>query len=205
MNIISAFTLFKQDIYRKLLLENKSTHLGNVFLCLWNRGVISVLIYRLKRYLYLKESKPLRLIIWLLKFAEFHICHSEIDPRAQIAGGFVLSSMGGVSLSYAIIIGENCTFMGKATPTLGAMEDIQASDRIIIGSHCVLGHNVKIINPVSIANGVQIKANSVVFSSIKKEAVVVSGFPAKIIASHTMADAAAWNPLQGNYGLTTVI
>ena len=197
MNLSNTIKIFRKDIDRKLTLENKSNHAWNVFLSLFDRGVFSVMIYRIKRYLYLKNSKPLRLIIWLLKFPEYHICHSEIDPRAQIAGGLVLSSLGGVSLSYAIIIGENCTFMGKATPTLGAMEDITEDDRIIIGNYCVIGHNAKIINPVSIADGVQIKANSVVFSSIKKEGAVVSGYPAKTIASFQLTEAINWNPLKG--------
>jgi serine acetyltransferase len=194
MDFSQLIYFIHSDICRRLVLEGKPCHIGNALLAVFHRGVFSVILYRVKRYLFLKQNKGLNLIVWLLRFPEFYLCHNEIDPRATIGEGLVLNDYGGVALSYAVIIGKNCTFMGRATPTLGAMEDIDVQDRITIGDYCVVGHNVRMINPISVANGVHIKANSVLISSAKTAGAVLSGFPAKIITTYPMDIMENWNP-----------
>lgn len=163
---------------------------------LFNRGVILVAIYRFKRYFYHQNNRFFRVLAWLLRFPEFHLCHAEIDPRADIGQGFVLNNYGGMSVPHACTIGKNCTFMGRTTPTLGAMEDVNhETDRIVIGDYCVLGHNVRIINPVTIANGTQIKANSVVMASVIQEGSLISGFPARKVGEVPLAIVMAWSPI----------
>jgi len=196
LTFTDSFQLFKADVCRRLFLEGKNANFFGVCTIFFNRGVISVLIYRLSRYLYLKNTLVAKIFIRLLRYIEFHYCRNEIEPGAVIGGGFVLSDFGGVAISDANIIGENCTFMGKATPTLGGMEGVNILlDRIRIGDYCIFGHNVRIVNHVTIANGVQIKANSVVMHSLLTEGAVVSGFPARKIAVMPMDLIVNWSPL----------
>lgn len=196
MTFNDTLQLFKADLRRRVWLENKPFTFWQIFKILFKRGVVLVLIYRLKRYLYLKKSKPLKLFIWLLRIPEYQYCHSEIDPAAKIAEGLVLSDYGGIGISFYNVIGKNCTFIGRGTPTLGAMEDVNhQEDKINIGDFCVIGPNVRIINPVSIANGAQIKANSVVMSSVNKEGSIISGFPAKEIGIVPIETLLKWSPL----------
>ncbi|MDI1297808.1 hypothetical protein [Methylotenera sp.] len=187
---------FKQDLARRLTLEGKAINFWSVLSIITSKGVTSVLLYRLKRYFYYKNNLILKSAVRLLKFPEFHYCHNELDPRAIIAPGLVLSDMGGVSLGFSVIIGKNCTFMGKATPTLGAMEGIDLmNDRIRIGDYCVIGHNVKVINPVTIADGVQIKPNSVLMTSVKESGTIIAGFPAKSVGIVPMTLIKSWSPI----------
>lgn len=199
MSLKQLFSLIYSDIHRRLTLEEKPIHAFNVMLAFCYRGVLSASIYRLKRYFYLKNHKVLNFFVWLLRFPEFYLCHNEIDPRAQIGEGLVLSDFGGVALGFTIILGKNCTFLGRATPTLGAMEDIKPSDKITIGDYCVIGHNVRIINPISVADGVQIKNNSVVITNIKAEGAILSGFPTKVLTTLPLADLMRWNPIKNRF------
>jgi serine acetyltransferase len=196
MTLYETLRLFKADLRRRIWLENQKFTLWQALKILYKRGVVLVFIYRLKRYFFLKNSKPFKLFIWLLRIPEYQYCHSEIDPAADIAEGLVLSDFGGIGISFYNIIGKNCTFVGRGTPTLGAMEDVNhAEDKIKIGDYCVIGPNVRIVNPVSIASGTQIKANSVVMSSISKEGSLVSGFPAKEIAVIPIQMVMQWSPI----------
>lgn len=196
LSISQTWQHFKQDLARRLILEDKSLSFLSALSIVFNRGVISVLIYRLNRYLYFKHSFLCKVLIRLLRYIEFQYCHNEIEPNAVIGPGLVLSDFGGVGISHVNVIGENVTFLGKATPTLGAMEDVEAGvDKIKIGDYCVIGPNVRIVNNVEIAKGVQMKANSVIMSSITREGTVVSGFPAKQISHVTMETVMSWSPL----------
>jgi len=185
----------KADIVRRLVLEGKKQHAWNMLFALPKRGVTSALLYRIKRYLFFK-NRMARVLVRLLKFVEFHYCHNELDPRAEIGPGLVLSNLGGVGLGFMVIIGENCTFMGKATPTLGAMEGIDlAVDRIRIGNHCVIGHNVKVIHAVDIADGTQISPNAVLMSAVNQPGSIMAGFPARKIREVPLALVKSWSPL----------
>jgi UDP-3-O-[3-hydroxymyristoyl] glucosamine N-acyltransferase len=105
-----------------------------------------------------------------------------------------------MSVPHACTIGMNCTFMGRATPTLGVMGNVNLeTDRIIIGDYCVFGHNVRIINPVTIANGTQIKAHSVVMASVIREGSIISGFPARHVAEVPLATVMAWSPINRTF------
>jgi serine acetyltransferase len=191
---------FKMDLQRRLYLEDKSNTFLNGFFAFFHRGVISAFIYRINHYLHGKNNFLAKLCIRLLRYIEFHYCHIEIEPNAEIGPGLVLTDFGGIGISHLNVIGKNCTFLGKATPTLGAMEDVVvAVDRIRIGDNCVIGPNVRIVNNVNIANGVQIKANSVVLIAIENEGAVVSGFPAKEIYQVPMNDVMRWSPLLCKY------
>jgi serine acetyltransferase len=181
---------------RRLALEQRPLNLWNRLITIPKRGFVSVLIYRAKRYLHFKDNALAKILIRILKFPEFHYCHNELDPRADIGPGLVLSDLGGVGLGFTVIIGKNCTFMGKGTPTLGAMEGIDLhNDRIRIGNYCVIGHNVKIINPVVIADYVQMTPNSVLMTHVKTPGTVMTGFPAKAVDVINSELVKAWSPL----------
>lgn len=196
ITLLETIKLLSEDLSRRLTLENKKPNFWRCLLLLPRRGVISVIIYRLKRYLHFKNNILAKLVIRLLKFPEFHYCHNELDPRADIGAGLVLSDLGGVGLGLSVVIGKNCTFMGKGTPTLGAMEGVNLHiDKIIIGDYCVFGHNAKIINAVTVADCVQLAPHSVLMSHVKTPGSVIAGYPAKAIDVVQIEKVKAWSPL----------
>lgn len=116
LSFCQTIGLFRADVDRRLTLEGKACTALNVALSLHKRGVASVFIYRIKRYLHLKNSKVLNLAVWLLRYPEFHYCHNELDPRAEIGSGLVVSDFGGLGLSYANIIGKTALLWAKPHP-----------------------------------------------------------------------------------------
>lgn len=192
-SFINTLRLSKADLFRRLVLEGKSQNYLNCLLILYKRGVVSVLLYRLKRYLFLNN---LAFLIKPLTILDTFYTHSELDVRAEIAGGLVLNDLGGVGLTRVAIVGKNCTLMGRVTVALGAIEGINFDvDRIKIGDNCVIGHNVKFIRPLTIANCVQIKSNSIVIKSVDTAGSIISGIPARSIDVVGVETVMAWNPL----------
>ena len=185
----------KLDMKRRCALDGRAFNLISCVIMLLNRGVMSVLIYRAKRYFYLKKSVNLIIFAKLLRYIEFHYCHNEIDPQAIIGHGLVLSDYGGIAISKVNVIGTNCTFIGKATLTLGGMDNVHEDERIVLGNHCVIGPNVRIASSINIANGVQVKSNSVVMEDINTDGSIISGFPAKIVSNVSLASVINWNPI----------
>lgn len=192
--------LIHEDLNRRLTLEQKKPNWWLRLLITPRRGVVSVIIYRIKRYLHFKNNILAKLVIRLLKFPEFHYCHNELDPRAEIGPGLVLSDLGGVGLGLSVVIGKNCTFMGKGTPTLGAMEGVNLHiDKIIIGDFCVFGHNAKIINAVTVADCVQLAPHAVLMSHVKVPGSLIAGYPAKTIDVVQTEQVKAWSPLLSRF------
>lgn len=188
-------TLLKADIKRRLLLEEKPQTLFAVLSVMFKPGVISVILYRLSQFFYHHHLSVLCKVNALIGQL---VNTSEISPLAEIGGGLVIADIGAVGIPATAVIGQNCTFMGLNTLTLGAMETAPSEDdQIVIGDHCVFGTFSRVIRPVKLANGTQIKPSSVVISSIKKEGQTLSGIPAKRKLKHEYEAIQCWNPLNG--------
>ena len=192
MKFIETLGLIKADLRRRLILEGKPLTYLSLICILPKLGVASVVIYRIRRYCHLNNFKVL---VKLLSYLEFLYVHNELDVRAEVGPGLVLSDIAGVGITRVCIIGKNCTFAGRATLTIGGIEGVDVNvDRIVIGDNCVVGHNTRIIRPVTISNGVQIKSNSVVLLSVNNEGALVSGIPAKRKELIPLELVSTWSP-----------
>lgn len=187
---------FKADVKRRLFLEGNAITYANAAMILLHRGVVSVFLYRLSHYFYLKNTWLTKVLLRILRYVEYHYCRNEIEHGAEIGAGLVLSDGGGVAISDANVIGKNFTCMGRATTTLGGVEAVNVGvDKIVIGDDCILGHNVRIISNVTIADGVQIQSNSVILQSVLTAGAVMSGFPARKVTELPLEKRQAWRPL----------
>lgn len=187
--------LIKADLKRRLVLEQRPINFINAAIITFKPGSLNVLIYRFSRYCYFHGlsflCKPLALLSQLINT-------TEISPIAKIGEGFVLADIGAVGIPPNITIGKNCTLMGLNSITLGAMQtEPNPDDRFSLGDHCVLGVYSRIMRPVSLANGTQVKPGSVVISSVTKEGQSVSGVPARRKAVTDYDKIEGWNPLKG--------
>lgn len=189
-----ALSLARQDINRRLLLlgiqPGVFAYLGAVL----HRGGMAVVIFRLLDY---AHARGWRLVLRLGHMVLYHLGRAEIHSGARIGPGLVLPDIGGVGLPAFCEIGCNCTFIGPALLTIGGMEGMDLStDRIILGDNCVIGSNVRIIGAVTLGNGTQIKAASVVMTSFPKEGYLLSGMPARRRAVLPLASIRNWSPLR---------
>lgn len=185
----------KADIRRRKVLEGKNQGVFSTFSIFFKGGVVSVILYRISRYLIHTRFSCLYKILVLL---EHFYTKNEISPVADLGAGLVIADCGGIGITRVTIAGKNCTFLGANSITLGAMEGFDLEkDHIVIGNNCVIGSRVRIIRPVQIADATQIKNNSVVMFSVDKVGSVISGFPAKRRSVENLESVLSWNPLFG--------
>lgn len=183
------------DIRRRKVLEGKGDGAFATLSILFKPGVVAVILYRVSRYLIHTRFKFLCKVIG---YIEYFYTRSEISPFADLGPGLVLADCGAIGITRVTITGENCTFLGANSITLGAIEGFNVeTDRIEIGDQCVIGLRARIMRPVKIADGTQIKNNSIVMFSIDKVGSVVSGFPAKRRSVESLEKVLDWNPLIG--------
>lgn len=195
MTLKETIQNLKADIRRRKVLESKNQGFFSTVSILLKGGVVSVILYRISRYLiHTRFSFLYRLLILL----EHFYTKNEISPVADLGPGLVIADCGGVGITRVTIAGKNCTFLGANSITLGAMEGFDLEkDHIVIGNDCVIGSRVRIIRPVQIADATQIKNNSVVMFSVDKPGSVISGFPAKRRSVENPDSVLSWNPLLG--------
>lgn len=186
----------KADIKRRLILGEHQVNMLAALCILFKPGVMTVLLYRLSRFCFYHHLKVFCKLIGLIVQL---VNTSEISPEADIGGGLVIADGGAVGIPGTAIIGENCTFMGLNTFTLGAMEDEpNPDDRIRVGNHCVFGVFTRVIRPVTLPDGTQVKPGSVVISSVKKTGQTLSGIPARRKAQQDYEHVQLWNPIKGS-------
>ena len=192
-----TITNLKADIARRLLLDGIGTGFFAVFIVLFKRGVASVIVYRLSRYCFFNR---LKIVSRLLVIVDYLYTKNEISPIADIGPGLVLADTTGIGIGQIAVIGSNCTICGCITITLGVMESFDVhAQHIVIGDNCVIGTRVRIMRPVTLANGTQITSNSVVLLSVKDVGSTISGVPAKPRYRDCYDEILKWNSLRGGF------
>lgn len=197
MSFGHTWQLLRMDIARRRQLDGRPSTVLGTLATLLQRGCVTVVCYRLSRFCVLNSLRPLhRPLGWLA-----YLCaHNEVSPLADLGGGLVIADAGGVGIPGYAIAGRNCTFLGRNSLTLGAMEgfDIER-DRIILGDHCVLGNGARIMRPVELAAGTQVLPNSVAVMRVEKVGATIVGIPAKRRRLDPYEEVIQWNPLQGGF------
>ncbi len=188
-----------QDIatdYRRRILLSRKQNSFTKYTEIFKPGMVCVICYRLSRYCIQGRLKFLCPILVLI---EGLYTRNEISPRASIGPGLVLSDIGAIGIIDEAVIGKNCTLLGFNTLTIyGAEGDDPESDSVVtLGDHCVLGVRSKVMRPITIANGCQIKEGSVAMFSVAKEGSTLSGNPARRKEVYDYDDIVRWNPLLG--------
>lgn len=189
-----TITNIKADFSRRLLLENKQHGFFNQLSVLVKPGMISVIMYRLSRFCI---HNKLGLLYHFFVIIEHIYCRNEVSPKADLGAGLVLDGIG-IGIPCATTTGQNCTFLGRCTLTLGGMEGYSLEkNRFVIGNHCVFGEGARIVRPVTLEDGAQIMQNSVVMLSEPKQGSTISGIPARRRRTDDLEAIKKWNPLSG--------
>lgn len=189
-----ALSLARQDLNRRFVLQGVQPGVLAYLGAALHRGGFAVLLFRLLDYAYARDW---RIALKVGHMLLYYFGRAEIHSGARIGPGLVLPDIGGVGIPKFCEIGRNCTFVGPALLTIGGMEGIDLNtDRIVMGDHCVVGSNVRILGAVTLGHGTQIKAGSVVMTSFQKEGCLLSGIPARRRAVLPLASIQSWNPLR---------
>lgn len=186
----------RYDFQRRVQLEGQHCFLDKLAL-LVKPGMVGVFCYRISHYL---AQGKLRYLCRLFLFVEHVYSRNEISPYATIGPGLVLGDIGAIGVVSQVDIGKNCTFLGFNTLSMNQVSGVDFTvDKIVIGDHCVLGCRAKVMRPTTIADGAQIKDNSVVMFPLNKIGATLAGVPAKRRRVDDYEDVVRWNPLRGGF------
>lgn len=140
----------------------------------------SVLAYRISRFVYLLNFKPLKYLLFITtfffrKFIEI-ITSNTISEKADIGPGFYIAHTGAIVIGGGSKVGIN--FSVRQCVTLGGGSELDGHP--VIGNNVVVGAGAVIIGVVSIGSNVLIGANAVVNKDIPSNSRA-AGVPAKVI------------------------
>lgn len=177
---IEAFKQFQYFIadYRRFAGKKKLR-----MLFIWMTvSVISVLFYRIERFLFLSLGERIYRIVRLLWYPVLEIIKSlsniDINYSANIGPGIlILHSSLGIVISGKATIGHNLTLVGGNV--IGIENARSKKEKFIIGNNVSLGANAVIIGPVRIGDNVKIGAQACVVKNAPSNCTLV-GAPARI-------------------------
>lgn len=154
----------------------------NIYL---THSMAAAFLYRISRYLYLKEWRFLSRLFYLLNI---FLTGADILPTSNIAEGVMIIHTVGTSID--CVIGKNCIILGQAG--LGGDPfkdtDVGAGPGVaVIGDNVLVGIGSRVLGPVRIGNNVIIGAMSLVIDSVPDN-MVAAGIPAKVLRERTEKD-----------------
>jgi serine acetyltransferase/acyl carrier protein len=168
----------KADIRRVTYGEATTTRrLGTV---LFNPGLHAVLLYRVRKWLYLHHLEPIAIVV---DYVSTILTGAQISGRARIGKGLAICHPQGIVIGATVVMGEYCTLVqGNVIGQLYGQ-----ADRPTIGDHLLAGAGAKILGRIQIGNHVQVGANAVVTRSLPDGAVIVA-VPSRVVpGTGTMA------------------
>lgn len=188
-----TWSLIKADLKRRLTLEVKPQNLLGALSILPRPGVVCVVAYRLSNYMHYRGW---RIAVRCLEDAQHLYTGVEIHVGSRIGPGLVVGDLPGGGIAAESIIGSNFTMLGCGTISPNSDGIDPEKDDILIGDHCVLGINARIIGNVKLADATQIKPNAVVLADSLETGAILDGIPARRKQVVAVTDVARWNPLK---------
>jgi serine O-acetyltransferase len=121
-----------------------------------------------------------------IHLVNLRITGADIGSPVNIGPGFVAKHPLGIVIGGGVIIGSDCTMLGKVT--LGELNptDQRKSARAYpkVGSRCLLGTGCSVLGEISIGNDVKVGAHSLVLNDVQDSSTVV-GSPARQVYKET--------------------
>lgn len=171
---ISAMTtlrLIKADVHARVRYNGLRPGFWVSLDTLFSPANMALAIWRVQAFC---KSRRIPLANKLLSIANLVLFSAELEPEAEIAGGFILLNPVGIMLHGHTKIGHNCIFAHQITTTLGPRVGFDPiNDYITIGDNVVISAGVRIIGNVSIGSGTWLGPNTVVTESIPADSYVL--------------------------------
>jgi serine O-acetyltransferase len=183
----------KRDIERYIhsACGDKRPDIGSIAIIAAAPGLWAQVPYRISHHLLYRfqprlAGKLLFAPVFVLSRAIALVVGVEMEPRAHIGPGLVISNGGGIVVG-AVTMGEDCTIsqavtLGRSSTVEGpAMRDLPTiGDRVFVGPRAVVA------GPVTLGDDVSVAGGSLVTRDIISGGTAV-GVPAKVISKHSMA------------------
>jgi serine acetyltransferase len=136
-----------------------------------NTGLPAVILYRVYRYMYLKNWRILPRVLWQLSITLFK---TDIPPSSDIGPGLVL--MSGTCTVIVGRVGKNVTFGPSAGCGASGKRDVGAGTGIpLIGDFVTLGSYAAILGGIHIQDRMVVPEYSQIYSEKRKRMILGSG------------------------------
>lgn len=144
---------------------------------LYFKGFHALETYRVANYLWRNDRRELAAYLQSACSVRFGV---DIHPAAVIGKGIMLDHATGIVIGETSKVGDNVSIMQSVT--LGGTGKVSGDRHPKIGSGVLIGAGSKVLGNLSVGDGAQICAGSVVLEAVAAHAVV-AGVPAKVIGS----------------------
>nr|WP_319570159.1 DapH/DapD/GlmU-related protein [uncultured Draconibacterium sp.] len=143
------------------------------------QGLLNILfyinfLYRLSHFFYKMKLFPIAKLIWILNRLIFNV---DIDPRANIDGGFVIKHGLGIVIGAYANIGKNFTIyqgvtIGGNSGKTRQFEGIELKQPLIF-ENVTIGPNSIVIGPIVLHERCQIGAGSIITKDVLKRNITI--------------------------------
>ena len=188
-----TWDLIKSDLRRRLVLEGSPVTAANAIRLALKPGIVCTVAFRVTSFLHVRRH---RVLVRLIDDIQHLYTGIELHVGAEIGPGLVLGDRPGGGVSNYVTIGKNCTLLGAITIALNADGVDLSKGGIVLGDHCVVGGNVRIIGNLTLADGTQIKPNAVVVNSFTTPGCILDGIPATKRSIVPVEAMSRWSPLR---------
>jgi len=170
--MVEALRAFGQDLSRTYATVDGG-RLRKTIGCIRTPGIHAMAVFRFGHRL-LGLPLLLRIVldpVYLVANALVKMAWGIEIPRAAMIGpGLYIGHFGGIIVSSAAVIGENCNISHGVT--IGAAGTRQRGGVPRIGNNVYIGPGAKVFGRITIGNNVKIGANCVVHKDVPENAVV---------------------------------
>lgn len=189
------FENYRADLDRYVFMTGRSV----LFCLLTHQGLWALAEYRFSHWVWKRVQVPVvRQVLTLLGMVWHKLIEMttgiDLPPATTVGRGLYIGHFGGIIISDAAVIGENCDISQGVTIGVAGRGERRGAPRV--GDRVYIGPGAKIIGPITIGDDAAIGANAVVVKDLPSNAVA-GGVPAQIISMGGSGDFIAYRGKAG--------
>ena len=165
----------KEDVAAIRDRDSACSECGTPFL--YYKGYHALQTYRIAHWLWQHERQELAFYLQ----SQSSICFGvDIHPAATIGQGIMLDHATGIVIGETSVVGDNVSIMQSVT--LGGTGNESGDRHPKIGAGVLIGAGSKVLGNISVGEGAQVCAGSVVLNDVPSH-TSVAGVPAKVVGT----------------------
>ena len=144
---------------------------------LYYKGFHALQTYRVANYLWRQDRKELAAYLQSICSIKFGV---DIHPAAKLGLGLMFDHATGIVIGETSTVGDNVSIMQSVT--LGGTGKSSGDRHPKVGSGVLIGAGSKVLGNITVGDGAQVVAGSVVLEPVEPH-TIVAGVPAKLIGT----------------------
>jgi serine O-acetyltransferase len=180
LSFIDTLRLIEKDLKHRAYIDGKKFTWHYYIKLFLNPPAMAVFIFRWASFF---DRASLKYLTKILSLINIILLKTDIGPKAEINGGFVLGHANGVLINNQVKIGKNAVFFHHNSVATGpkiGMGLSSENEQVIIGNNFFAGAGACILGNIKIGNNCIAGMNAVINKSAPSGSVL-AGIPAESI------------------------